>query len=300
MNAPSLYRNALGRLFPAATFGRMNRLREIKKRPLPREAGVVLFLQIFRWERFDFNLAAATTAGGFAAAAGFAATARLAATAVTVEQPTQAAKDTAAAGLAARIAAASLTTTARLGGTTTARLSSTAGLGATARLSGAAGLFSTTTAGFTTTGLFAAAIIVPVEQVEQAAAMAAARITTTSRFTTTTTVAKEGRGGAGAREHRGDAQDQRHQSNTNVHRETPKETETGGKRTLGAPKVRTRRVAHRTRGKCRLAAGRRIAALAAHDVGNVMKRYRLPSPQTFTDRTNLPNRTNLTSIGGGW
>jgi hypothetical protein len=36
---------------------------------------------------------------------------------------------------------------------------------------------------------------------------------------------------------------------------------------------------------------RRIAALAAHDVGNVIMRYRLPSPQTFTDRTNLPNRT---------
>ena len=48
------------------------------------------------------------------------------------------------------------------------------------------------------------------------------------------------------------------------------------------------------------AARRRIAALAAHDVGNVIMRYRLPNSESFTHRTNLPNRTSLTSIGGGW
>jgi hypothetical protein len=65
----------------------------------------------------------------------------------------------------------------------------------------------------------AAAIIVPVEEIEQAAAMtAAARITTTSRLAAAAAMtAKEGRRITGAREHRGNAQDQRRQSKTNVH-----------------------------------------------------------------------------------
>jgi len=130
---------------------------------------------------------------------------------VTVEQAAQAAQDAAAAGLAARIAAARFAATALF--TTAARLS-----GATAGrfLSGAAGLFGTTAARFATASFFTAArlaaAIMLVEQVEQAATMTAAVVATT------TTMAEEGRSAVGARKHRGDAQDQRHQTKTNVHR----------------------------------------------------------------------------------
>jgi len=210
-----------------------------------------------------------------------------------MEQPAQAAEDAAAVRAAARIAAARLTTTARLGGATTAGFSR----GFAARLSGTAGLFGTTAAGFATAGLFAAAIIVPVEEVEQAAAVAAARITTTLRLTTATVAAKERRSAVGAAEHHEGAQDKRRKSKTSVHLETPKKQKREGEHTLGAPKVRTRRVAWRARGKCRHAARRRIAARAAHDVGNVIMRYRLRSPQTFTDRTNLPDQTKAPRAG---
>jgi hypothetical protein len=198
-------------------------------------------------ERSGAGSATATAARGFAATAGFATAARLAAATIPVEQATEAAQDAAATGLAARITAARFATAARLSGATTALFgrSATARLSGTAGLSGAtaAGFFRTTTRGFAAAGLFAATIVVLVEQVEQAAAMAAAAVAAVA--TTTTTMAKEGRRASGAREHRGDAQDQRHQSNTNVHLETPTKTETGGKLTHGAPRVRTRRAPNR-------------------------------------------------------
>ncbi len=231
----------------------------------------------------------ATAAGGFAAAARFATTARLAAAApIAMEQAAQAAQDAAAMGLAARIAtAARFATTAGLSGTTTARLS------------GAAGLGSTTTAGFATAARlaaarFAAAIVVAAEQVEQAAAMAAARIATTARLTTTarlvaTAVAKQAktRGSVvGAREHQQGAQDKRRKTNTSVHRRLLSETETGGEHTW------ERRDANSPRTIAHLASAyrspRRIAAIAAHDVENVIQRYRPPSFTSFTDRRNLP------------
>lgn len=45
---------------------------------------------------------------------------------------------------------------------------------------------------------------------------------------------------------------------------------------------------------------RRIAALAAHDVGNVIQRYRPPRFTSFTDRTNLPKWTIERAAGARW
>ncbi len=138
---------------------------------------------------------------------------------MTMEQVAKAAEEAAAARLAARIAAARLATTRGLGGA--------AGFdGAAARLRSTAGLDGTTAAGF------AAAIVIALEQAEQAATTVAARITTTGRFTTGTVPAKEGRSTVGTAEHHQGAQDQRRKSKTSVHLETPKETETGGEHTL--------------------------------------------------------------------
>lgn len=186
---------------------------------------------------------------GFATAAGFAAR-RSAAATVTVEQTAQAAQDAAAAGLAARIAAARLATAAGLSGATTARLFS----------SGAAGLSGTTAAGFAATSFFAAtrlAAIMLVEQVEQAAAVTAAVVATT-------TMTEESRSAIGARQHRGNAQDQRHQTKTNVHRGDSYTNSNGeGNTRLRHATVRTAELPPATRGKCRrLEAQRRIAALA--------------------------------------
>jgi hypothetical protein len=177
---------------------------------------------------------------------------------VTVEQTAQAAQDAAAAGLAARIAAARLATTARL--TTAAGLSGAT----TARLfdSGAAGFFSTTAARFAATSFFAAtrlAAIMLVEQVEQAAAVTAAAVVATA-----TTMTEESRSAIGARQHRGNAQDQRHQTKTNVHRGDSYTNSNGeGNTRLRHAAVRTAELPPATRGKCRrLEAQRRIAALA--------------------------------------
>jgi hypothetical protein len=198
---------------------------------------------------------ATTRRSGFATAAGFAAR-RSAAATVTVEQLAQAAQDAAATGLAARIAAARLATTARL--TTAAGLSGAT----TARLGSAAGLSGTTTARFAATSFFAAtrlAAIMLVEQVEQAAAVTAAAVVATA-----TTMTEESRSAIGARQHRGNAQDQRHQTKTNVHRGHSYTNSNGeGNTRLRHTAVRTAELPPATRGKCRrLVAQRRIAALA--------------------------------------
>jgi hypothetical protein len=131
------------------------------------------------------------------------------------------------------------------------------------------------------------------EQVEQAAAMAAARIATASRLTTAAMTTKERRSAVGARERHEGAQDQRRKTNTSVHQRLLNETETGGEHTW------ERRDANSPRTNARLVGAyrspRRIAAIATHDVGNVIKRYRPPSFAILTNRTNLPKMANRTA-----
>lgn len=151
-----------------------------------------------------------------------------------VEEATQAAEQPAATagGTAARLAA-------------TAWLTSTAGFATTAWLcSGTARLAST--AGLTSTAGFAAAAVVAVAQTTQAAEQRAttaggtARLTAAAGFAataaaaTTTEETETGLRAVGTAEHDGDAEGQRRECNTNVHRETPEITGREHQRALGA------------------------------------------------------------------
>lgn len=248
LESPKRYRSGAGGLFPANTAntgGRRDvavekvarRSQSIKKAtPAQDWQESLLYLRRSSVGKDGVISTTATAVSGFATAAGFTAaagfaTARRGTAAIPMEQAAEAAQDAAATGLAARFAAARFATARGFTATAGFATARSFGSATAARLSGAAGLFGTTTAGFAAAGLFAAArlaaaIVVALEQAEQAATAAtAARIATTRRLTTTMVTAEERRSAVGVGQ--SGAQDQRHNSKTKVHLETPTNTETG-------------------------------------------------------------------------
>lgn len=71
-----------------------------------------------------------------------------------------------------------------------------------------------------------------------------------------------------------------------------------GNTKLGTPRCELVGLLSTTRGKCRSAAQRRIAATTALDVQHVMEAYRPPRFRSLTDRTNLPEMRDPTGTGG--
>ena len=64
---------------------------------------------------------------------------------------------------------------------------------------------------------------------------------------------------------------------------------------MGAPRYELA-ANERTLGRC-LSPATSDRRIAAHNVGNVIKRYRQPRLASFTDRTNLPDRTKAPLAG---